>query len=190
MTTLPHSFSMQISANTLCALWAEMLFECARVGAKTVCIVTGHYAQGHEWELYRIAQDAMQKYQDLRVIAASPLEILLEDELLDHAGLRETSQLLAIRPELVHTELFEPGKPGKSGVLGDDPRAATAALGEELLVRGLGAWRNAVRKWDRDTLHFFYGKRTAAYRPYRQKYFKGSWEQAILDWWKSRSESR
>jgi len=190
ITTLPHAYSMQISTNTLCALWSEMLHECARVGAKTVCLVTGHYAQGHEWEMYRIAQDVMQRNPELRVIAASPLEILLDDELLDHAGLRETSQLLAVRPELVRTDLYQTGKPGKNAVLGDDPRPSTALAGHELFQRGVEAWKNAVVKWDRDTLQFFYGKRTAAYRPYRQKYFKGSWERAILDWWKSRSGDR
>jgi creatinine amidohydrolase len=111
MTTLPHRFSLQISTATARALWREMIDELARAGFTTICIVTGHYAQGHEMELYAVANEAMDRHTQLRVICASPLEPMMAPAQLDHAGLHETAQLLAIRPELVHLEDFVEGTP-------------------------------------------------------------------------------
>ena len=61
-------------------------------GARTVALVTGHYAQAHEIEMYEAALRMMDDQEDLRVFAATPLEVLGDDNLLDHAGRYETSQ--------------------------------------------------------------------------------------------------
>ena len=53
----------------------------------------------------------------LRVIAASPLELLFSGGLLDHAERSEAAQLLAVRPDLFE----ERG----TAVNGEDPRGAT-----------------------------------------------------------------
>jgi creatinine amidohydrolase len=190
MTTLPHAHSISIPTETVCAVWRALLDECARVGAKTICLVTGHYAQGHELEMYRECSQAMQRHAGLRVIAASPLELLRDDSLLDHAGRSEAAQLLAIRPDLVRLDLYETGASVTNAVLGPDPRDATREEGERLLAEGLAAWKNAMATWDDLALRNFYEQRTRAYTPYRDEFFKQSWEQAIADWWKSRSGNR
>ena len=41
MTTLPHAYSISIPAETVCAVWRGLLAELARVGARTICLVTG-----------------------------------------------------------------------------------------------------------------------------------------------------
>ena len=47
---MPHAISISLPAETVCAVWRALLEELARVGARTICLVTGHYAQGHELE--------------------------------------------------------------------------------------------------------------------------------------------
>jgi creatinine amidohydrolase len=190
ITTLPHAHSISIPTAAVCAVWRALFDELARVGVKTICVVTGHYAQGHELELYRECREALKRHDDLRVLAGSPLEMLLAPELLDHAGRKEAAQLLALRPELVRLDLFEEGGPRVNAVLGEDPREATAEEGERLLADGLAAWLSALELWDRWTVWEFYGKRMKEYRPYREEFYRESWEQAIRDWWAARSGDR
>lgn len=187
VTTLPHLYSLSIPTGTVCAVWRALLDELARIGARTVCLVSGHYAQGHELEMYRECVEAMQRHPSLRVLAASPLELLNDDHLLDHAGHRETAQLLAIRPDLVRLDHFRPGPPSANAVLGDDPRRASAIEGERLLAAAFEAWRQAIATWNEPALQAFYQARAAAYLPYRDAFFRESWEQAITDWWQTKS---
>lgn len=190
MTTLPHPHSLSIPTAVVCAVWRALLDELARLGAKTVCLISGHYAQGHELEMYRECRQAMGRHPQLRVIAASPLELLLADELLDHAALRETSQLLAIRPDLVRLDLFAEGPPSTNAVLGEDPRRATVAEGQQLLEDGIAAWESALERWTPQVTVDFYLSREKEYYPYRSEFFRESWEQAIKDWWTARSGHR
>ena len=190
MTTLPHPHSLSLPTSVVCAVWRALLDELARLGATTVCLITGHYAQGHELEMYRECREAMGRHAHLRVIAASPLELLLAGEFLDHAARRETAQLLAIRPDLVRLDLFAEGPPATNAVLGEDPRLATAAEGEQLLADGVAAWQSALEHWTREVTVYFYQRREKEYRPYRNEFFRDSWEQAIADWWAARSGNR
>ena len=48
----------------------------------------------------------------------------------------------------------------------------------------------ALAAWDAPALLAFYRKRTQSYQPYRDQYFKDSWEQAITDWWETKSGNR
>lgn len=190
ITALPHAHSISIATATVRAVWRDLLDELARVGFRTVCLVTGHYAQGHEWEMYAVCREAMLRHQGLRVIAASPLELMLSEELLDHAGRSEAAQLLAIRPDLVRLDLFEEGGAERNAVIGEDPRAATCEEGEKLLRDGVAAWRSALDVWDAQVIFYFYQRREREYRTYREQFFKESWEQAITDWWAAQSSNR
>ncbi len=190
ITTLPHAHSISIPTETVSAVWRAMLDELARVGFRTVCLVTGHYAQGHELEMYRQCREAMLRHDGLRVIAASPLELMLSEEMLDHAGRREVAQLLALRPELVRLDLYEEGGPERNAVLGEDPRPATPEEGEKLLQDGVAAWQSALAQWDLQVIFYFYLRREKEYRPYKEQFYKESWEQAIADWWAAKSGHR
>lgn len=59
-----------------------------------------------------------------------------QDELGAHAGLADTSLMLAIDPGLVRTGQMKPGRPDQDGVDGDPTRASAelGRLGEELVV--------------------------------------------------------
>lgn len=177
MTTLPHADSLAVSTSTFRLLVDETIACLLGAGFARVAIVSGHYAQGHMVELYEAARRA-----NGPVFVATPLEPLSDPALLDHAGESETAQMLAIAPELVFADRFpEKVVAGRDAVLGRSPREATVEQGRELLARGLDAWV-AWLGADRD-LDQHYVAAIDQYAEYRSRFFKTSWEQAILDWW-------
>jgi hypothetical protein len=136
-------------------------------------------------ELYRLALEVMEDRPELVVLAASPLELLGDDSLLDHAAYWEASQLLAIRPDLVRLDRVAE-RTADSAVLGDSPSPASAAAGENAFAWALEAWRQAAQ-WDRGQTAAFLNQRLASYAAYESKWKTSTWEEAILSWWKARS---
>ncbi len=187
ITTLPHPLSLEVKTATLQAILDDTLSALQRSGARKVCVVSGHYAHGHAVELYRAAMRAMNRYGGFLVFAASPLERLDDDCLLDHAGRYETSQLLAMRPELVCLDRLDSLDPHRSAILGEDPRRASADEGEQLIGKALEAWKEWLATDSRDGLLAFYEERIEAFRPYMDKYYKGSWEEALNTWWENKA---
>lgn len=182
MTTLPEAHSLCVRSETFRGLIFDHLSSLKSVGFRTVCIVTGHYAQGHLVELYEAATAFIGA--ELYVIAAAPLEVLEEDSLLDHAGKWETAQMLALRPELVDlSKVREPLSPKNSGVLGEDPRCANAEDARKVVEQALDLWVNWVEQPDRRSIERFYVRRIKAVQDYLEEYAALSWEQAIREWW-------
>jgi creatinine amidohydrolase len=193
ITTLPHLMSLQVRTDAFQEMLDDTLEGLYMAGARIVCIVSGHYAQGHEIELYQAALRAMDTHRGYRVLAATPLEPLGDPDLLDHAGKWEAAQLLAIRPELVNLAALPEGERDarEIAVLGEDPRRANAEMGREILEKALRTWTEWIdeiaRSEDTAFLRDFYERRKRDYQPYVRTYFTDSWEQAILDWWLTRT---
>lgn len=188
ITTLPHPASLQLRTEAFRIVLDDLLEGLYSAGARLICIVSGHYAQGHEVELYRAALRAMEGHSNLSVLAATPLEVLGRDDLLDHAARWEAAQLLALRPELVHLDrLPEEIVARRHAVLGEDPRKATAAEGQDVLDQALQTWsewiEEIVGSKDTSFVRAFYAKRMEDYARYIRTYFMESWEQALHDWW-------
>jgi creatinine amidohydrolase len=187
ITALPHRFSLSIPTDVVQALWDSILAELARVGFRVVVVLSGHYAQGHELVLMDAAEHAMAQHR-LLVLAVPPLA-LVDEQMLDHAALWETAQLLALRPRLVDLAALD----GRTLVLGEDPRAATSGQGESALA--LATERIAISVGtllaggSPDVLRELYARRRAAYRSYTERYFRGSWEEAINAWWREKTGS-
>lgn len=182
VTTLPHPASLQVSTTTFRALIDDTLE--ALSDAECVFLVTGHYAQGHVIELYDAAERTMTRRPGCRVLAGSPLELLGDEALLDHAGWAEAAQLLALRPDLVRLKaLPKEHTPQHHAVLGRSPHDASAEDGEGLISRAVDAWRAWYAENSPDLLAAHYAERRAAYDDYRRRFYKTSWEQAIADWW-------
>jgi creatinine amidohydrolase len=188
ITALPHDYSLSIRAEGVKGIWRDLLDGLHRAGARVICLISGHYAQGHEIELYHASVDAMHAHPNLRVLSATPLELLGRDDYLDHAGRWETAQLLNIRPDLVHLERF-PGMLGAKqvAVLGQDPRLASPEEGKALLEEALGRWEEWVNRLlqdkDQRPLFEWYARRSDDYAGYVRQYYAGSWEEAIRKWW-------
>jgi creatinine amidohydrolase/Fe(II)-dependent formamide hydrolase-like protein len=67
-----------------------------------------------------------------------------KEEIGNHADVRDTSQMLAIDPAMVHMERLEAGN-GKNGVEGD-PRHASIAIGRVLIERTVARTTDLIRK--------------------------------------------
>ncbi|MCW5943628.1 MAG: creatininase family protein [Fimbriimonadaceae bacterium] len=192
ITTLPHPTSLEVRTETAVAVWRDLVDQARKLDVRVLCLVSGHYAQGHMIELQRVAVAAMIEAPNTAVLAATPLERLGDDSLLDHAGRWEAAQLLSIRPELVRLEqVGDALDPLDCAVLGEDPRAATLADGEAVLERGLLSWQDEIARLmesgDLRPLVAWYGRRIRGYDAYVERYYRGSWEDAILRWWTERT---
>jgi creatinine amidohydrolase len=189
ITTLPHRYSQQVRTETLRMILDDLFAGLHKSGARKIAVVTGHYAQGHAIELSEAALRAMDDHDGLLVFVGSPLELLAEPELMDHAAHNETSQLLAIRPDLVHLEEL-PSEPTSqsSAILGESPQLGSADEGRQLLQRGLDAWIGWMSTASRLTLDEHYRSVFDRYQEYVDKYYEGSWEDAIQKWWRDQSE--
>jgi creatinine amidohydrolase len=191
ITALPHRFSLSVPSELAQGLWDAILSELARAGFRIAVLVSGHYAQGHELVLMDAAEHAISAY-GLLTLAVPPLA-LVDETMLDHAAQWETAQMLALRPRLVRLEALGDGPLhlAADAVLGADPRAATASQGEsaltlatERLAASVAALRSEAAA---DVLRELYARRRAAYQAYVERYFRGSWEEAILTWWGERT---
>jgi creatinine amidohydrolase len=193
ITALPHRFSLSISSQVVQALWDGIFAELARAGFRVVVVLSGHYTHGHELILMDAAEHAIAVY-NLLVLAVPPLA-LVDEEMLDHAAHWETALLLALRPRLVHLEALDaaPLHPATSGVLGADPRRATPTQGESALALAtdrIAACVGALlAHGGPDVLRELYARRRAGYQRYVERYFQGSWEDAILAWWHDQTQT-
>lgn len=185
MTTLPHRHSLQIGVETFRAILDEVIEGLYSSGARRVCLITGHYAHGHQVEMTEAALRAMDDYPDLCVFSAAPLELLADDSLLDHAAQYETSQLLAIRPNLVRLDLAAPDSLSvhETAVLGERPELGSSEEGSRLLSAGLDAWKAWVEAATRNDLEAHYKRLFDRYAAYMDAYFQGSWDKAMAAWW-------
>lgn len=191
ITALPHRFSLSIHSDAVQTLWDGIFAELARVGFRVAVVLTGHYAQGHELVLMDAAEHAMAEHS-IMVLAVPPLG-LVDEAMLDHAGRWETAQMLALRPKLVRLDALPDGplQPAHDAVLGEDPRGATASQGESALAlaeqRLVVSVRSLLDHGGPAVLRELYARRRAGYARYVERYFHGSWEDAIQAWWEERT---
>lgn len=184
ITTLPHPASLQVRTEAFRMIVDDTIAGLVASGARTILLVSGHYAQGHLIELFEAAMRGMDDHEGVRILAGTPLQPLESPSLLDHAGRYETSQLLALRPDLVWTsELPRQIVPRSDAVLGEDPRLGTAEEGTLLFERGLDAWSAWWRDATPAALEETYKRRFDELQPYVDAYYEGSWEEAIQKWW-------
>jgi hypothetical protein len=113
--------------------------------------------------------------------------------MLDHAALWETAQLLALRPRLVDLAALDGVelRPAEFAVLGEDPRGATPGQGESALAlateRVAASVSALLEHGTPEVLRELYARRRAGYRAYVERYFHGSWEEAIQTWWREKT---
>lgn len=187
ITTLPHVASQSIQTETLRAILDDVIASLVMSGARKIAFITGHCAQGHLAELYEAALRGMDDHEGVLIFAGAQLQVLNRPETMDHAGRYETSQLLAVRPDLVNlTTLPEEIVTQRDGVLGEDPRLASAEEGRLLVEQAADAWARWIAEADFATLAKFYRQAFDDIQVYVDMYFTGSWDEAILKWWSER----
>jgi len=124
-----------------------ILSEFGRMGVRRLLVVSGHAERGHIAALREAADLAMQRHPGLKIVVLSDYDFVYELRGKEapptdgHAGLLETSRVLAIAPTTVgperpvganHRGPFVPGTPTESewpeSVIGDS-RSASPELG-------------------------------------------------------------
>ncbi len=190
-TPIPHATSLPLHADTLSMLCTNIFTSLAETGWRIVVILTGHYAEGHELVLIRTAQEAIKKH-NLLVLAIPPMA-LIDETMLDHAALWQTSLMLALRPDLVHMPKFDgpapiPPSPEKDAIIGQDPRGtASASMGRQAIKLAVQLITRSVEQLLKEdspqSLYALYEKRRMHLQPFVERYDKGSLEEANLAWW-------
>jgi len=142
---------------------AGVLSELARSGVKRILVLSGHGERGHMAALREAADSAMQAHPGVRIVVLCDYEFVYELRGTEapasdgHAGLLETSRVLALAPETVgearpvveyrHSP-FLPGaaseKDWPDSVIGDT-RAASAELGARVQEHVLDRLVETVR---------------------------------------------
>lgn len=184
---VPHDDSLSLSAATVRVVLTDIFAALARSGWRVVVLVSGHYAHAHDLVLMEAALDAITN-QGLLVLAVPPLA-LVDEEMLDHGGLWETSALLAVRPDLVNLDALGQGplNPAESGVVGRDPRhTASSSLGLTALSlaveRVIIAVNDLLAHGDPAPLQAFYGSRRERFQAFIARYGSDP-EAAARAWW-------
>lgn len=129
---------------------AGVLSELARSGVRRILVLSGHAERGHMAALREAADVAMRAHPATRIVVLSDYDFVYELRGKEspptdgHAGLLETSRVLAVAPSTVRSERpvvdyrgspFVPGSPGEQewpeSVIGDT-RPASAELGQRV----------------------------------------------------------
>jgi creatinine amidohydrolase len=164
---LPDSLSVRPSV--MAALWDDLLGGLAGAGWRVAVLITGTYHPGHDLALMEAAERAIERH-GLLTLATPPLA-MVDEEMLDHGGIWETSLLMAVRPEQVRLDALGAGplSPAASGVVGRDPRGtASASIGGRTLglaVERISAAVGQLLSEGRPApLHALYNRRRERYQ--------------------------
>ncbi len=146
----PFPGTISIGFDTLYLLVRDILSEVLRHGARKILVLSGHASTNHMAALRLACEEVNREYADARIMLLSDYYIAYqyrgkmvpEDD--SHAGVIETSRVMAIRPDLVKEDFrFERREAGKYIIVVDyskivpyatfsDPRGASRELGEKL----------------------------------------------------------
>ncbi len=185
--SLPHQASVGVSGATLRAVLGDIFASLARGGWRVAVVVNGHYGPAHDMVAMAAAEEAIGRHGIL-ALAVPPLA-LVDEEMLDHGGLWESSVLLATRPDLVDMAALggAPLRTAESGVVGRDPRhTASPSLGLSALNLALerisAAVEDLLARGDPAPLHALYHRRRERYQAFVARYGSDP-ERSTLAWW-------
>lgn len=141
--------TISISYNTLYNLVFEILQKIVQDGVKNVLIISGHASSVHMAALKSASNDIVKKYPaKIMLLSDYYIAYELRSKLVpaddSHAGIIETSRMMAIRPDLVKEDLrFANNGEGKYMVIDNyssiypegtlsDPKGASTELGKKV----------------------------------------------------------
>ncbi len=184
---LPHPTSFSVAGGSLREMLDSLFDQIAATGWRVAVVVSGHHGHAHELALIDAAERAL-AYHGLLALAVPPLA-LVDEAMLDHAALWETSLALALRPDLVRLDALgqEPLRLETSAVIGRDPRhTASASIGASALnlaAERLAAAVTELRDSDQPApLRALYAQRRARYRAFVER-FGSDIEHSTRAWW-------
>jgi creatinine amidohydrolase len=161
--------SLSLQPHTLSSIIVDLLESAYEHGFRHILLLNGH--GGNSAPIRVALAEALHVLHGLEVLAidwwhdgavSAVFEEAFPGEPPAHADAGETSMLLAIRPETVHLERAEysPGAPRglfltrqvflehyPHGVIGSDPRRASAEVGERAIEAAVAAFEGVLRDW-------------------------------------------
>ena len=130
----PHT--LDHSSRVVSLVAGEVLDQLADEGFRAIVLLTGHYSGGQQEAIRRAAEAFGERCPGVGLWAGGD-NVALHGRYPDnHAALGETSLQLAFQPRTVDLSLLPAGRAATlddDGVLGDDPRQATAEQGERIV---------------------------------------------------------
>ena len=120
--------SMLVREETFRALMTDVFTRLAEQEIRWVVACTGHYPSKQEPAIRTIASEVMERFPKTRIVVLGPW-CHPEDPSADHGGKKETSLMLALRPQWVHMKRLE-GPNAFRGV-GKNAVEATARFGRD-----------------------------------------------------------
>jgi creatinine amidohydrolase len=184
---IPHPESLSMRVETLEALWSDLFAGLHAANWRIIVAISGHYAPSHELALIGAAERAMEQHKLL--VLAVPTMALVDEEMLDHAGLWETSLLLALRPDLVKLDELGQGPLNlpDAAIIGRDPRGtASASIGASAITLAVDrisvAVTNLINEGNARPLQALYDSRRERHRAFIERYVNQP-EAAARAWW-------
>lgn len=159
--TMPFPFTFNFSRSDLKRLVRKILRQLEQWGFEVIVLLTGHYPPSQVSLLKKECRRFNKKSKALAMGAPEQVFAVDMGYYGDHAGMWETSIMLALRPGLVDMGAMPPGLPlmervEKYGVMGQDPmEKASAEKGEEVIrhiVEGMAAMVARAREEKSDAV--------------------------------------
>ena len=122
--------SLLVSEKTFRALVRDVFGLLGEQEVKLIVASTGHHPALQGKTIAGIARASMRKNPSSRILVLDPYGTNPTDQKADHAGKKETSLMLAIRPELVHVEELH-GRDDAFEGIGRDAVEGTGGFGRE-----------------------------------------------------------
>jgi len=125
---VPFPFTLHLPITEIEALLALVLKQHAEMGFDVLVLFTGHFGLDQTLATKRAALTAMKESQ-ATILPFTTYDLVADFYAGDHAGIGETSLMMALRPDLVRFADWPAAEP-LPGVIGADPRpSANAELG-------------------------------------------------------------
>jgi creatinine amidohydrolase len=144
--TVPFPFTLRFKRRAARDMIRQTLEQLAQWRFKVIVILTGHYPPSLIKLLRRECRRLNKQGRALAIGVPEQVFAVDLDYYGDHAGMWETSIIMALRPELVNLELLPAGlsaleRMKQLGIMGKDPKAHASAekgqLAVEHIVSGL-----------------------------------------------------
>ncbi len=137
--------SLLIRDETFRALVRDIFELLADQGVRLVVATTGHWPARQGVTIAELAKRAMKSRPECRILALDPFTTNPDDPEADHGGMKETSLMLSIRPDLVHMEKLSAGEEVFKGV-GSNCVDGTAEYGLNYFNRSLENYIRQIKE--------------------------------------------
>ena len=129
---VPFPYTLNLPLTEVETLLRTVLLQHSSMGFSVIVLFTGHFGLEQTLAIKRAAVQVMEE-TSTTILPLTTYDLVADFYSGDHAGIGETSLMMALRPDLVHLDALPASEP-LPGVIGDDPRpAANADFGERIL---------------------------------------------------------